>query len=161
MAAERLDVEKGDRIKAVEAVVVEMEIMNSNGSTALTLKTTQPHSPQQICRRWEMKDERAYSGGGIQLKIASKVVMTAEETITIEAGIAMTVEMTTTAAVRITGVKTVVTVKSSRPAATIRTIKGMIPQMIDPWSHITEVSQRMRTSLLHKDEEDMPEEALV
>ena len=50
-------------------------------------------------------------------------------------------------------------VKSSRLAVTIR-IKGMIPQMIESWSHTMGDSPRTNSSMLRKDMEDMPEEAL-
>ena len=66
-----------------------------------------------------------------------------------------------TAAIGITGVEMMVTVKSSRPAMTIIIIKGVIPQIIELWPHTTEVSQQMLTSVHHKDEEDRPEEDLV
>ena len=49
-----LDVEEEARIKTAE---VKIAIMSNNGSMALTLRTTAPHSPQQICRRWELKEE--------------------------------------------------------------------------------------------------------
>ena len=73
----------------------------------------------------------------------------------------MTVEIAMIAAIGITGVEMAVTVRSSRPAVTIRIIKGVIPRMINPWSHTTEVSLKMPISVLRKDEEERPEEALV
>ena len=89
------------------------------------------------------------------VEVAGEVVTSPEETIAIKAETALT------AAVGITGVETAATVRSSRPAATIRTIKGMILRMVDPWSHTMEDSQRTNRSMLCKDVEDRPEEALV
>ena len=75
-----LDVEEGARIKATEAVEVEMAIMSNGGSMALTPRTILPHSPQQIYRRWERKEEQAYSGVAIRRDVNVEVVEVMEVT---------------------------------------------------------------------------------
>ena len=102
LQGERTDVERGEgmiAVEAVEAAVAKIVIMSNDGSMSLTPRNTTPHSPRQIHRRWELKDERAYSGGKIRLDVAAEVagevvgevVTTTGETITIEARTAMTI----------------------------------------------------------------------
>ena len=156
---------KGDRIEARKAAGVEMTIMSNDGSMALIPMTTPPHSPRKICGQWELMGERVYSGGNIRLdmatEVAGKVVTTVEETITIKEATAMTVGMAMIVAIGITGVETAATVRSIRPAAMVRTIKGMIPQMIELWSYTTGDSRQTNSSVLRKDVEDRLEEAIV
>ena len=92
------------------------------------------------------------------MEVAGEVVTTVEETIIIVATTAMTMGIITLTAA--TGVATMATVKFSRLAVTIR-IKGMIPPMIEPWSHTMEGSQQTNSSVLRKDVEGRPEEALA
>ena len=92
------------------------------------------------------------------MEVAGEVVTTVEELIVIVATTAMTMGIITLTAA--TGVATMATVKFSRLAVTIR-IKGMIPPMIEPWSHTMEGSQQTNSSVLRKDVEGRPEEALA
>ena len=124
-------------VEAVEAAVAEIAIMSNDGSMSLTPRNTTPHSPRQIHRRWELKDERAYSGGKIRLdvaaevagEVAGEVVTTTGKTITIKTRTAMTIGMVMMASA--VDMAMAANVKSSRLAVTIR-IKEMIPQMIEP-----------------------------
>ena len=67
----------------------------------LTPKTTLPYFPQQICKRWELKDKQVYSGGEIRLDMAvealGEVVKITEEMTTITERITMIAGMATVA----------------------------------------------------------------
>ena len=145
-------------------VVVAAIMKTSNDSTVLTPKTTPSHSLTRIRGQWDQKGERAYSKGAIQGDIqgdvdaADKVDTIAGETITIVATTATAVGMVTTKVA--TDVAMAATTRYSRPTMMTKT-RGTIPQMIKPWSRTMGESQRTSSSVLRKDVEDKPEEALA
>ena len=55
---------------------------------------------------------------------------------------------------------TAATARFSRPAMTTK-IRGMLPQLIEPWSHTMGSNRKTNSFVLRRGVEDRPEEALV